>query len=234
MWTQVGQDLVSKNLGDFYGQSVSLSSNGNVIAIGSLNGLVNVFENISGVWSQIGTDIKDYSYPYTYKLGEGVSLSSNGKTLAVRGDKITRIYENINSNWVQKGVDIHAGQNQYYGWAFGLGISISKDASTVVIGNSAISNQTGSAKVYDLTKTASSNKFVLDNFNIYPNPASDILNISVENNLVFEKAVFYNNLGQIVKEANQEVIDVSALAKGIYFVEVITNRGKATKKVIIK
>lgn len=234
VWTQVGQDLVSKNLGDFYGQSVSLSSNGNLIAVGSPMGLVNVFENISGVWSQVGNDIKDSKYPYSQSLGRSVSLSSDGKLLALRGDLIAKIYENINNNWIQKGVDIYAGQNQYYGWAFGLGISISKDATTVVIGAPAVSNQTGSVKTYDLTKTASSNQFVLDNFNIYPNPASDILKISLESNLVFEKAVIYNNLGQIVKEANQEVINVSELAKGIYYVEVTTNQGKATKKVIIK
>ncbi|MEG1022022.1 MAG: T9SS type A sorting domain-containing protein, partial [Myroides sp.] len=116
-------------------------------------------------------------------------------------------------------------------------VSISRNVNIVAVGSSNYDkigeNFNGMVRVFDFTN-ASNNEFVLDNFKIYPNPASDILNISLESNLVFEKAVLYNNLGQIVKEANQEVVDVSALAKGIYFVEVTTNQGKATKKVIIK
>ncbi len=88
--------------------------------------------------------------------------------------------------------------------------------------------------MYDISGILSNNNFVSQNFNLYPNPTSDILNISLENNLVLEQVTFYNNLGQVVKTANENIIDVSYLVKGLYFVEVTTNQGKATKKVVVK
>ena len=99
--------------------------------------------------------------------------------------------------------------------------------------NNGNGNGSGHVRVYDISNLLSNNEFVLENFNIYPNPTSDILNISLENNLVLENVTIYNNLGQIVKTANKNVIDVSELAKGLYFVEVTTNQGKATKKVVV-
>lgn len=51
--------------------------------------------------------------------------------------------------------------------------------------------------------------------------------------MVLEEVTIYNNLGQVVKKASESVIDVSQLAKGLYFVEVTTNQGKATKKVVV-
>ncbi len=92
----------------------------------------------------------------------------------------------------------------------------------------------GTARVYDIKNLLSNNEFVQQNFNIYPNPTSDVLNISLENNLVLEHVTIYNNLGQVVKTATENVIDVSHLAKGLYFVEVTTNQGKATKKVVVQ
>ncbi len=79
-----------------------------------------------------------------------------------------------------------------------------------------------------------SDSFVLNNFSIYPNPTSDILNITLENNLTLEKVNIYNTLGQIIKSEKSKTIEVTSLAKGNYFVEVITNQGKATKTIIIE
>ena len=63
-WSQIGQDIDGETAGDFSGV-VSLSSDGNTIAIGaygnadngSYSGHVRSYENISGSWSQIGLDI---------------------------------------------------------------------------------------------------------------------------------------------------------------------------------
>jgi hypothetical protein len=41
-------------------------------------------------------------------------------------------------------------------------------------------------------------------------------------------------LGQFIKEENKLTIDVSQFSKGLYYVEIITNKGKATKKVVIE
>ncbi|QRE47443.1 leucine-rich repeat domain-containing protein [Flavobacterium psychrophilum] len=81
----------------------------------------------------------------------------------------------------------------------------------------------------------SSNSFAIEsNLKIYPNPASEILNIALQEGLQLEKVNFYNTLGQLIKTTNHSEINVSSFAKGNYFVEVMTNQGKVTKSVIIQ
>src|SRR5690606_39199446 len=104
----------------------------------------------------------------------------------------------------------------------GYSVSLSSDGSVVAIGAPGHDGKgisLGLVRIYNL-KTSSINKFVLENFNIFPNPTSDILNIRLENNLTLEKVTVYNNSGQIVKTSEQNTIDVSTLSSGIYFVEV--------------
>ena len=88
--------------------------------------------------------------------------------------------------------------------------------------------------VFDIQGILSSDTFVLENLNIYPNPTTDILNIELKENLSLEKVLIYNTTGQLVKETSDKTINVSPFAKGIYNVQVLTNQGKATKKIIVK
>ncbi|WP_326935939.1 T9SS type A sorting domain-containing protein [Flavobacterium sp. PL11] len=69
---------------------------------------------------------------------------------------------------------------------------------------------------------------------MYPNPTSENLTITLENNVALENVNFYNTLGQLVKTSNTTTTNISELAKGNYFVEVITKQGKATKTIVIK
>ena len=82
--------------------------------------------------------------------------------------------------------------------------------------------------------TLANDSFIKNNFSIYPNPSNGMVNISLENNLQLEKVTFYNQLGQLVKTATTNVVTTSELAKGAYFVEVLTNEGKATKQLIVQ
>ncbi|MFP3340347.1 hypothetical protein R0J91_20370, partial [Micrococcus sp. SIMBA_131] len=65
---------------------ISLSSNGNIVAIGSYvknnyAGQVRVFENINNVWTQIGQNINgESSQDY---FGSSISLSSDGNILII-------------------------------------------------------------------------------------------------------------------------------------------------------
>ncbi|EPE9919957.1 leucine-rich repeat domain-containing protein [Flavobacterium psychrophilum] len=81
----------------------------------------------------------------------------------------------------------------------------------------------------------SSNSFAIEsNLKIYPNPVSEILNIALQEGLQLQKVNFYNTLGQLIKTTNHSEINVSSFAKGNYFVEVMTNQGKATKTIIVQ
>ncbi|MEC5165516.1 hypothetical protein RCH18_001247 [Flavobacterium sp. PL11] len=77
------------------------------------------------------------------------------------------------------------------------------------------------------------NGFDTINFVIYPNPTSENLTVAFENNVALENINVYNTLGQLVKTSKSNTIIVSDLPKASYFVEVITNQGKATKTIVI-
>jgi len=244
-WTKIGQDLNGELIIEYFGTSIDLSSDGSVLAISSHKlknnipesiGNVKVYKNISNVWQQIGNTILGGRNP------GGVSISADGNTLAFASDPnhtsspaVLRVYKNLSGVWAKIGNDIQEKEPDALLGRYSA--SISRDGTIVAVGAPFLSfdpqAKEGYVQIWDYSKALSNDDFVSQNFNIYPNPTSDVLNISLENNLVLEQITIYNNLGQVVKTAIENVIDVSQLAKGLYFVEVATNQGKATKKVII-
>jgi len=67
---------------------------------------------------------------------------------------------------------------------------------------------------------------LLQNVKLYPNPVANTLNLELPSNVSMEKAVFYNALGQIIKESNNEVSwDVSSLPTGVNFIKIYTDSG---------
>ena len=64
-FSQIGVDIDGEAINDQSGKSVSLSSDGSVVAIGAPyndgngddSGHVRVYQNVSGTWTQIGDDI---------------------------------------------------------------------------------------------------------------------------------------------------------------------------------
>ncbi len=88
-WTQIGQDIDGEAASDSSGNSVSLSSDGQIVAIGAYNnsgngsasGHVRIFMNIDGTWVQIGEDI-DGEAEYD-RSGRSVSLSADGSIVAI-------------------------------------------------------------------------------------------------------------------------------------------------------
>ena len=55
--------------------------------------------------------------------------------------------------------------------------------------------------------------------------------------LSFEKlktVKFYNNIGQLIKETNDKVIDVKKMELGTYVVEITTDKGTFYKSAILK
>ncbi len=68
---------------------------------------------------------------------------------------------------------------------------------------------------------------------LYPNPASQTLHLELSNGVSMEKAVFYNALGQVIKEAKTETTwDISALPTGVNFIKIFTDSGVKQMKFI--
>jgi Flp pilus assembly pilin Flp len=147
-WTQIGDDIDGESFGNQSGRSVSLSSDGSIVAIGepidsengSVSGQVRVFENVGGVWMQIGSDIN--GDVFDFQTGISVDLSSDGSILSVGsyGAPVSgigfyvgkvRVYENQGGFWVQIGSDIDGQAEQDF---FGASMSLSSDGTTIAIG----------------------------------------------------------------------------------------------------
>ncbi len=143
-WTQVGSDIDGEGHVDDLGYSVSLSSDGSVVAIGApegdgySNGLVRIYKNINNTWTKVGADINGEASDDNF--GTSVSLSSDGSVVAIGAPEAdgysngyVRIYKNINDTWTQLGSDIDGEASGDY---FGISVSLSSDGSVVAIGAS--------------------------------------------------------------------------------------------------
>jgi len=87
------------------------------------------------------------------------------------------------------------------------------------------------------TTTLGINKAVLEaDIDIYPNPVSEILTISVKNNITIQKISIYNTLGQLVftKTNSQENINLKKLPKGVYHVKITSDKGEISKTLLKK
>lgn len=120
-WTQIGVNINGDAAGDEFGGSISLSSDGTIIAIGAHKhvgnlGQVKVFKNENNVWTQLGSDI-DGEIAGDY-FGYDVSLSNNGLILAsfdARGNNANsqklRVFNFENNTWVVKSNSIDIGKS---------------------------------------------------------------------------------------------------------------------------
>jgi len=167
-WIQLGADIDGEAAHDNSGFSVSLSSDGNRVAIGAPNndgsgdnsGHVRVYEYNGENWIQLGADI-DGEAPYD-ESGYAVSLSSDGSRVAIGADGNdangsasghVRVYEYSVGDWVQLGADI---DGQAYGDVFGRSVSLSSDGSRLAIGSPleqgvVTGGEKGRVRIYELS-----------------------------------------------------------------------------------
>lgn len=164
--------------------------------------------------------------------------SSHAFTSRLTGSRLEFIFEGI--NLPASTVD-EIGSNGFV--AFKI-----KPASSVVLG-STIEN---TASIYfdynfpiitNTTSTTFENLLKTDNFDrtpfeLYPNPAKNVITISISSAITIQSIAIYNPLGQLVKTltdaelVSSSSIDVSTLKTGTYFMEINSNQGKTTQKFI--
>ena len=305
-WTQIGEDIDGEAIGDMCGKSISLSSDGSIVAIGSNgndengenSGLVKIYQNNNGTWLQIGEDINGEAA--WDNSGVSVSLTSDGSIVAIgasgndgNGENSghVRIFKNINGDWTQLGNDIDGETSQDFSgtdlclnydgsivaigaflndgtgtdaghiriyqfnsgtWTqlgsdidgeteedrFGNSIDLSADGSILAAGayfNDGNGTDAGHVRVFesplveitDISKSGiliypnPSNKFVNINFpKVYKNCMIQIYNISGKT--IFEKFILHKN----------EIIDISGFESGIYIISIQTDNVLLTSKII--
>jgi len=154
-FVQKGDPIIGEAAGDESGFSVSLSADGNIMAIGAVNndgngnasGHTRVYEWSGSSWIQKGSDIDGEAAVDLH--GHSVSLSSDGTILAVGANKNdgsgedaghVRVYQWTGSAWGQLGADIDGtygkyGDNQGFGDHSGGAVSMNSDGTRVAIGS---------------------------------------------------------------------------------------------------
>lgn len=101
----------------------------------------------------------------------------------------------------------------------------------------AVSATANGKVVIDLVQKGpvSSTDFFIENFNLYPNPVNNVLNIASKNGLNVNEVRITDLSGKVVKtQKDVSSINVSDLATGTYIIDVTTNEGRATSKFIKK
>eukprot|EP00559_Dactyliosolen_fragilissimus_P000999 CAMPEP_0184857344 /NCGR_PEP_ID=MMETSP0580-20130426/2511_1 /TAXON_ID=1118495 /ORGANISM="Dactyliosolen fragilissimus" /LENGTH=399 /DNA_ID=CAMNT_0027352901 /DNA_START=210 /DNA_END=1406 /DNA_ORIENTATION=+ len=89
MWLQLGSNIDGEGERDGFGYSISMSSDGSIVAIGAVghdgigqdSGYVRVFKYASNAWRQLGSDIVGQAAGDNF--GASVSLSHDGLTAAI-------------------------------------------------------------------------------------------------------------------------------------------------------
>jgi hypothetical protein len=176
-WTQLGADIDGASAGDAFGSAVSLSYNGNRLAVGASGydgngidyGQIRVFHWSGTTWIQLGAGI-DGEAEQDYCCG-AVSLSSNGNRLAIataendgNGDAAgqVRIFQWSGTAWEQIGTDI---DGEAAGDYFGESVALSSDGNRVAAGarwNDGNGLSSGHVRVFDLSMFEMPNVFSIN------------------------------------------------------------------------
>jgi hypothetical protein len=162
-WIQRGSDIDGEATEDRSGSSVSLSSDGSILAIGapyndsngSISGHVRVYAWNGSSWIQRGSDIDGEATED--RSGYSVSLSSDGSILAIgasfndgngNASGHVRVYVWSGSSWIQRGSDING---EAIDDQSGGSVSLSSDGSILAIGaifNNGNGADSGHVRVY--------------------------------------------------------------------------------------
>ena len=73
---------------------------------------------------------------------------------------------------------------------------------------------------------------IMENVSIYPNPTKDILNIKTTD--VIRSIKLIDSLGRIILEGASNILDISSVKKGIYFLHVTNTQNQTLTQRIIK
>ena len=140
---------------DYFGNSVKLSRNGNVLAVGGgsrfagytssntdgKDGFVRVFKEVDNVWTQIGSDIANISQGDGTGGKATISLNNDGTILAVgsfkadSGNGAVRVFEynSGNDSWSQLGSTLYGDDISSHDY-FGVSVDLNDDGTILAVG----------------------------------------------------------------------------------------------------
>jgi hypothetical protein len=161
-WVQAGSDIDGATASDQLGVSVSLSDDGNRLAVGAdqgavSDGYVQVYDWSGSAWGQVGSDITGTGGA-SGRFGFALALSGDGLRMAIGdylydnasvGAGLVQVYQESGGVWSQFGSNLE-GDTASQG--FGLSVDLDADGSNLVVGQ----NGSAVALVYNFTFTETS------------------------------------------------------------------------------
>jgi hypothetical protein len=155
-WAQKGSSILGQSPNEYNGYSVSISDNGNVVAISSVNsnvtgeqsGYVRIYEWNGSSWTQRSSNITgESSFQYT---GSSLAISPNGDFIAI-GSKYTnglagsaKVYFWYDSNWVKIGPTIFGSNRDQLGTSIAINIT----GNILAVGSPNHNNNTGKVNIF--------------------------------------------------------------------------------------
>ena len=233
-WNQIGSNINGTSPGGEFGNSVSLSADGLVVATGerldiSGKGLTQVYKNVGGNWTQIGSNILGENVGDQF--GQSVALSDSGNILvsgARRNDGNgidagrTYVFENLGGNWVliNSSIDGEAAGDQA-----GFSVCISANGAIIATGaiqNDGNGNNAGHVRIYENNSVLSINEFENERqVEFYPNPTANFIQISTEFDIISFEIISVTGMiiaKEVVYNQNQLRIGMTDLSQGVYLI----------------
>lgn len=142
-----------------FGRSVALSADGDTALVGGFRdnsraGAAWVFEHTGSAWSQEGPKLTATDETEGALLGENAALSADGSTALLGGNRdngftgAAWVFAKTGSSWTQQGdkltADDEVGDGQ-----FGLGVALSADGNTALIGGPGDSSGRGALWTFE-------------------------------------------------------------------------------------
>jgi hypothetical protein len=249
-WQQVGSDIDGANEGDGFGTSVSLSADGQTLAVGAetnadngtFSGEVRIFDWNGIAWIQRGEDINGEAILDLF--GEECQISSDGNKVAVlaRGSNefqsALRIFEWSENAWSQIGTSILGAAPVDGGIAASM--SISGDGNKVLFGtasNDENGENAGQVRVFEFIQPLGIESQNQVQIKAFPNPSKGHFTVSAKDQI--ESIQLHSLDGRIVyttqpTDTNQTVVDLGNTTSGQYVLSVKTDQETAHLLLVIE
>lgn len=156
-WSQVGSTITGSGLSYNLGRAVAITADGSTIAIGTDGNAdgsrVSIYENNSGTWSQVGSDIVG---DFGDLFGHAVDIADNGTRVVIgaylnddagTNNGQAQVYDFASGSWSQVGSDINGTSGAYAGYS----VSITGDGTQIAVGSPLSHSGNGCTKVYELS-----------------------------------------------------------------------------------
>ena len=67
---------------------------------------------------------------------------------------------------------------------------------------------------------------------LFPNPSSLVVTVKLPNELMLKEVMILNNLGQVISKYDTSTFDTEFLASGLYYLQIVTDKGTFNKSLI--